>query len=140
MEWFYFTNRRVISVKLGLFFQEITFTTEFPGSSFLLPTVLIGSKWDFQGANLLLATVDFEPLSSHVGVEDISWGSFNIAVAGICISATAALDDMLLSHVGVADIYPGRLPGLATYFRFSFPFFKKGSFQLLAKVCARSTG
>ena len=31
------------------------------------------------------------------------------------------------------------IPGLATYFRFSFRFFKKGSCQLLAKVCARST-
>ena len=29
---------------------------------------------------------------------------------------------------------------LATYFRFSFRFFKKGSCQLLAKVCAQSTG
>ena len=34
----------------------------------------------------------------------------------------------------------GSIPGLATYFRFSFHFFKKGSYQLLAKVCARSTG
>ena len=34
----------------------------------------------------------------------------------------------------------GLIPGLATYFRFSFPFFKKGSCQLLARVCARSTG
>ena len=33
----------------------------------------------------------------------------------------------------------GLIPGLATYFRFSFLFFKKGSCQLLAKVCARST-
>ena len=33
----------------------------------------------------------------------------------------------------------GSIPGLATYFRFSFRFFKKGSCQLLAKVCARST-
>ena len=32
----------------------------------------------------------------------------------------------------------GSIPGLATYFRFSFCFFKKGSCQLLAK--ARSTG
>ena len=31
----------------------------------------------------------------------------------------------------------GSTPGLATYFRFSFRFFKKGSCQLLAKVCAR---
>ena len=28
----------------------------------------------------------------------------------------------------------GSIPGLATYFRFSFRFFKKGSCQLLAKV------
>ena len=34
----------------------------------------------------------------------------------------------------------GSIPGLAKYFRFSFRFFKKGSCQLLAKVCARSTG
>ena len=33
----------------------------------------------------------------------------------------------------------GSIPGLATYFRFSFRFFKKGSCQLLTKVCARST-
>ena len=32
------------------------------------------------------------------------------------------------------------IPGLATYFHFSFRFFKKGSCQLLVKVCARSTG
>ena len=34
----------------------------------------------------------------------------------------------------------GWIPGLTTYFCFSFRFFKKGSCQLLAKVCARSTG
>ena len=34
----------------------------------------------------------------------------------------------------------GLMPGPATYFRFSFRFFKKGSCQLLVKVCARSTG
>ena len=34
----------------------------------------------------------------------------------------------------------GSIPGLATYFRFSLRFFKKGSCELLAKVCARSTG
>ena len=34
----------------------------------------------------------------------------------------------------------GSIPGLATYFRFSFCFFKKGSCQSLAKVCARRTG
>ena len=34
----------------------------------------------------------------------------------------------------------GSIPGLATYFRFSFRCFKKGSCQILAKICARSTG
>ena len=34
----------------------------------------------------------------------------------------------------------GSIPGLATYFHYSFRFFKKGSCQLLVKVCARSTG
>ena len=38
------------------------------------------------------------------------------------------------------DKHSSYRPGLATYFRFSFRFFKKGSCQLLAKVCARSTG
>ena len=33
----------------------------------------------------------------------------------------------------------GLIPGLATYFPFFFHFFKKGSCQLLAKVCAGST-
>ena len=33
----------------------------------------------------------------------------------------------------------GSIPSQATYFRFSFRFFKKGSCQLLAKVCALST-
>ena len=33
----------------------------------------------------------------------------------------------------------GSIPGQATYFCFSFRFFKKGSCQLLAKVCARNS-
>ena len=32
------------------------------------------------------------------------------------------------------------IPGLAIYFRFSFRCFKRGSCQVLAKVCARSIG
>ena len=35
---------------------------------------------------------------------------------------------------------PCPYPDPATYFRFSFHWFKKGSCQLLAKVCAQSTG
>ena len=45
-----------------------------------------------------------------------------------------------VGHLTRKSEVPGLIPGLATYFRFSFRFFKKGSCQLLAKVCARSTG
>ena len=48
---FFCLIKRIVSVKIGLFLQEIT----------LLPTFLTGSKLDFQVANLLLATVNFEP-------------------------------------------------------------------------------
>ena len=40
-------KRRVISLKIGLFFQEITLITEFSGSNFLLPAFLAGGKWGF---------------------------------------------------------------------------------------------
>ena len=33
--------------------------TKLPGSNFLPPTFSTGGKWDFQVANLLLATVNF---------------------------------------------------------------------------------
>ena len=45
-----------------------------------------------------------------------------------------------VGHLTRKSGFLGSIPGLATYFRFSFRFFKKGSCQLLAKVCARSTG
>ena len=45
-----------------------------------------------------------------------------------------------VGHLTRKSGVPGSIPGLATYFRFSFRFFKKGSCHLLAKVCARSTG
>ena len=46
----------------------------------------------------------------------------------------------LVGHLTRKSGVLGSIPSLATYFRFSFCFFKKGSCQLLAKVCARSTG
>ena len=59
-----FTNKGIISVEIGLFFQEITFITEFHGSNFLLPTFLPGGKWDFQVANLLLLILNLGSTSS----------------------------------------------------------------------------
>ena len=45
-----------------------------------------------------------------------------------------------VGHLTRKSGVPGSIPGLARYFRFSFHFFKKGCCELLAKVCARSTG
>ena len=46
----------------------------------------------------------------------------------------------LVGHLTRKSGVLGSIAGLAPYFRFSFRFFKKGSCQLLARVCARSTG
>ena len=51
----------MFNLKISFFFPAITLTTEFLGSNFLLPTFAVGSKHDFQMANLPLATVNFEP-------------------------------------------------------------------------------
>ena len=52
--------------------------------------------------------------------------SFNSVLPG----RVAQLVGLLSHKSGIL----GSIPGLATYFRFSFRFFKKGSCQLLAKV------
>ena len=46
----------------------------------------------------------------------------------------------LVEHLTRKSGVLGSIFCLATYFHFSFCFFKKGSCQLLAKVCAQSTG
>ena len=53
---------------------------------------------------------------------------FLIHIAGPRSAVGRALDSLV------------KIPDLATYFLFSFRFFKKGSCQLLVKVCALSTG
>ena len=45
-----------------------------------------------------------------------------------------------VAHLTQESEVPGSISGPATYFCFSFPCFKKGSCQLLAKVCEQSTG
>ena len=59
-------------------------------------------------------------------------GCYNVGLAGRVAQS--------VGHLTRKSGVLGSIPGLATYFRFSFRFFKKGSCQLLAKVCARSTG
>ena len=58
---------------------------------------------------------------------------------GVCMSMPGRVAQSV-GHLTRKSGVLGSIPGLATYFRFSFRFFKKGSCQLLAKVCARSTG
>ena len=53
-------SRRIISAKISLFSQKVSFITEFTGSNILLLTYLTDGQWDFQVANLLLVTVNFE--------------------------------------------------------------------------------
>ena len=57
-----------------------------------------------------------------------------------CFSSTAYIHTRGRVAQSVGHLTRKSVPSLATYFRFSFRFFKKGSCQLLAKVCARSTG
>ena len=62
----------------------------------------------------------------------VNTGNFNISAPGRVAQS--------VGHLTRKSGVLGSIPGLATYFRFSFRFFKKGSCQLLAKVCAQSTG
>ena len=76
------------------------------------------------------------PIALSVGAAGVVW-TFLLS------SSVLSLPDRVAQSVGHLTRKSGVLgsiPGLATYFRFSFRFFKKGSCQLLAKVCARSTG
>ena len=70
-------------MKIGMFFQEITSITEFPASNFLLPTIQTGSKWDFQAANLLLATINFEPCQCRNLLQTIDISTKFILVSGV---------------------------------------------------------
>ena len=69
--------------------------------------------------------------------------NLNVIRRTVCLVINALVPGRVAQSVGHLTHKSGVLgsiPGLATYFRFSFRFFKKGSCQLLAKVCARSTG
>ena len=72
------------------------------------------------------------------------WGGGGVGLIPNCFvnihTGTCTLVAQSVGHLTRKSGVLGSIPGLATYFRFSFRFFKKGSCQLLAKVCARSTG
>ena len=91
--------------------------------------------------------LEFESSMSVSFVSEYSrkWGKLK---NGIYCQVTADILTKLLpgrvaqsvGHLTRKSEVLGLIPGLARYFRFSFRFFKKGNCQLLAKVCARSTG
>ena len=67
--------------------------------------------------------------------------SYNLnKISDIIYKTSYILPHIRYGHLTRKSGVLGSIPGLATYFRCSFRFFKKGSCQLLAKVCARSTG
>ena len=79
--------------------------------------------------------MDLKDLSrGNVNTERLAAGSFISSCSGLSNPYTTSTNPITDLHFDTKN------PGLATYFRFSFRFFKKGSCQLLAKVCARSTG
>ena len=64
----------------------------------------------------------------------------SVKISNELISSGPGLVAQSVGHLTRKSGVLGSILGLATYFRFSFRFFKKGSCQLLAKVCGRSTG
>ena len=50
--------------------KKLSVTKEFLDSNLLLPFFPSNGKWDFQVANLLLATVNFELWTNHFSVRD----------------------------------------------------------------------
>ena len=60
--------------------------------------------------------------------------SYSVKVFTICFISPGRLAQSV-GHLTRKSEVLGSIPGLATYFRFSFRLFKKGSCQLLTKVC-----
>ena len=70
----------------------------------------------------------------------IQEGQLSVTGERICTKYWPGRVAQSVGHLTRKSGVLGSIPGLATFFHFSFRFFKKGSCQLLAKVCARSTG
>ena len=80
------------------------------------------------------------PLTSAYQYRDQPWFSVHIVIYAFCIKIWPGRVAQSVGHLTRKSEVLGSISGLAPYFRFSFRRFKKGSCQLLAKVCARSTG
>ena len=102
-----------------------------------LPFWLLNRRDDSAGTRLMVLALS--PCLFHVFsfFKHILWPlmgvSDRVASVGCRSLCMGTCPHIVIMWVDYSD-------GLATYFRFSFRFFMKGSCQLLAKVCARSTG
>ena len=97
---------------------------------------------NFDGDDRMKIFEDFGAELVDVGLDDnylyfIGWNRPYVYIY-ICIVPGRVAQSV--GHLTRKSGVLGSIPGLATYFRFSFRLFKKGSCQLLAQVCARSTG
>ena len=118
-------SKSVVTPVLSANFQE-TFRILLHQSHDLTFYVIVTALYLSSNANLVVATT-----SVH----------FQFIVIILChILPSPGRVAQSVGHLTRKSGVLGSIPGLATYFRFSFRFFKKGSCQLLAKVCARSTG
>ena len=66
-------------------------------------------------------------------------GQLSVTGESMCTKYWPGRVTQLVGHLTRKSGVLGSISCLATYFRFSLRFFKKGSCQLLVKVCARST-
>ena len=96
---------------------------------------MVLGKLPVPGLSTILITVGQGPIALAIGTGGVGLDIFTF----ICPFSSFSLS-LWVGHLTRKSGVLGSIPGRATYFRFSFRFFKKGSCQLLAKVCARSTG
>ena len=75
-----------------------------------------------------------------IGALRVNKQYFNLFLPSILVVVKPGRVGQLVGHLTRKSGVLGSILGLATYFSFSFRFYKKGSCQLLAKVCGRSTG
>ena len=88
--------------------------------------------------------LDYSRARAYCASSRCGWGLFGLFFFHLSFLVSFFLSPgrvaQSVGHLTLRSGVLGSIPGLATFFRFSFRFFKKGCCQLLAKVCARSTG
>ena len=94
---------------------------------------MIGKRWFYSSMQKLITNLPLSgpPHTCKIHLTKFNSNSHIMGIRGLVSGRVAQSVGHLTRKSGVL----GSIPGLATYFRFSFRFFKKGSCQLLAKVC-----